>query len=137
MQALSCVCQLSENNPLSRKLEISILVHDAGAFSAKLEGDWNKLFCRGFHDNFAYFAYGNTARKKDIVKFLPQELLVCLHSPFNNGHIFGRNISSIISDITVDTAGASSDGLMTAYSPQQVRRSGARRQAETDSSMAR
>ena len=111
--SLSCVCQLSENNPLSRKLEISILVHDAGAFPPSSRVTGISCFAAASMTTLPT----GTLPVKRYSQILPQELLVCLHSPSITDTYSGGKISLIISDITVDTAGASSDGLMTAVFP--------------------
>ena len=98
--SLSAVQIFAEYNTFGGKLDICRFIYDAGAFSAKFQGDWSEVLAGMAHD---FFSNSLAAGEKDVVKVFLEKTGVFLASTHNNGHMLFRK--TFTDDLADDIAG--------------------------------
>ncbi len=97
---LPAVQIFSKDNPFGRQPDVGAALHNAGAFSAQLQGDGGEVSGRVLHD---LFAHGLASGKENIVKMFVQQAGVFLPSPGNHRHVLF--LEAFLQDRADDLAG--------------------------------
>ena len=83
---LARIEELPVGNAPHRRIQVGVVVDDAGAFAAQFQGHGRQVPGRGLKDNSPH---PGGARKKDMVEFLGQEHLGFRHLTGHIGHMLG------------------------------------------------